>query len=297
VSWHADSTLDHFSTIGVYHCTSPLPCTATTSAAPCNTAPSKGSSGTKGSKSTRTSTLGKRGASEEGVSKEETETAVDPVEEVATADASEKKEVETEKVEETTAQKSSDEPDLSWRLALRVWYDAEGPNAAKAITSRAGEMQTAAGSRIAPALAVPLPSGACYFLLDDFNHHHQHSGKLCLIPILPHNVNYIFVFSTYTLRVSQFLLGILTDTPVRTVCARLKGTLFSRSSRRPIVCFRSDRLIIITIHFNGGVYSSRRSVQVLCDFFFFKCVSGDRQAAVPGQEHPFGAVDDERDRI
>jgi len=64
--------------------------------------------------------------------------------------------------------------DDSWRLALRLWYDAEGPNASKAITSRAGEMQTA--GRLAPALAVPLRSGSCYFLLDDFNHHHQHSG-------------------------------------------------------------------------------------------------------------------------
>ncbi len=170
MSWHADSTLDHFSTIGVYHCTSPLPCTATTSAAPCNTAPSKGSRGIKGSKS---SILGKHGAPEEDVSHEETETA-DAATSTTTA-------VETEKVEEITVQKSSDEPDLSWRLALRVWYDAEGPNAAKAITSRAGEMQTAAGSRIAPALAVPLPSGACYFLLDDFNHHHQHSGKIYLL--------------------------------------------------------------------------------------------------------------------
>lgn len=27
----------------------------------------------------------------------------------------------------------------------------------------------------APALAVPLPSRHAYYLLDDFNHHHQHS--------------------------------------------------------------------------------------------------------------------------
>lgn len=172
VSWHADSTLDHFSSIGVYHCTSPLPCTATTSAAPCNTAPSKGSRGAKGSKNKLTSALGKRDAPEEDVSNEETGTEEGAVEEI---DVVAEKKGESEKVEAPAAPKS-DEPDLSWRLALRVWYDAEGPNATKAITSRAGEMQTAAGSNIAPALAVPLPSGACYFLLDDFNHHHQHSG-------------------------------------------------------------------------------------------------------------------------
>ena len=28
---------------------------------------------------------------------------------------------------------------------------------------------------IAPSLAVPLPHNCCYFLLDDFNHHHQHA--------------------------------------------------------------------------------------------------------------------------
>ena len=173
VSWHADSTLDHFSTIGVYHCTSPLPCTATTSAAPCNTAPSKSSRGAKGSKNKLTSTLGKRDAPEEDVSNEETGIEEGVAEEI---DVVTEKKGEIEKV--VAPARKSDEPDLSWRLALRVWYDAEGPNATKAITSRAGEMQTAAGSKIAPALAVPLPSGACYFLLDDFNHHHQHSGKL-----------------------------------------------------------------------------------------------------------------------
>lgn len=164
MSWHADSTLDHFSTIGVYHTTSTLPCTASTSAAPCNTVPAKGSRGPKGSKNAHTSALGKRDAPEEDAGNEGGELEAEPEKETA------------EEVEDTavTTQKN-DEPDLSWRLALRVWYDAEGPNAAKAITSRAGEMT--AGSRIAPALAVPLPSGACYFLLDDFNHHHQHSGK------------------------------------------------------------------------------------------------------------------------
>lgn len=110
VSWHADSTLEHFSTIGVYHCTS----------------------------------------------------AADPVAAKAgtVAVATESKDV-----------------DASWRIALRVWYDAEGPNATRALSSRAGEMSS--GARIAPAVAVPLPSGSAYFLLDDFNHHHQHAGKDC----------------------------------------------------------------------------------------------------------------------
>ena len=127
--------------------------------------------------------------------------------------------------------------DDKWRIALRVWYDAEGPNAAKAISSRSHEMRemlvkhqnqmitnrvkgssssssssSSSGDdekksthngendkynnknrklnscndtdnhvismsppMIAPSLAIPLPNNSCYFLLDDFNHHHQHA--------------------------------------------------------------------------------------------------------------------------
>lgn len=116
VSWHADSTLEHFSTIGVYHSTS------RTTAVPLLNA----------------SAVGNGSVAATGTEEEEG-------------------------------------ADQSWRVALRVWYDAEGPNATRALSSRANEMS--AGARIAPAVAVPLPSRAAYFLLDDFNHHHQHAGK------------------------------------------------------------------------------------------------------------------------
>ena len=96
VSWHADSTLDHYSTIGVYHF------------------------------------------------------ALEP---------------------QVTANKDEEE---DWRIALRVWYDAEGPNNGKP-TSRSAEMKS---QFIAPPLSIKLPNPCAYFLLDDFNHHHQHSGKL-----------------------------------------------------------------------------------------------------------------------
>ena len=127
VSWHADSTLEHFSTIGVYHCTSPT----TTITVASNNKSSNNSSNSSSNSSHKSTTA-----------------------EVAAVE------------------------DESWRVALRVWYDAEGPNATRAVSSRAGEMS--ATSRIAPALAVPLPSGAAYFLLDDFNHHHQHAGAVLL---------------------------------------------------------------------------------------------------------------------
>jgi mRNA N6-methyladenine demethylase len=103
VSWHADSTLDHFSTIAVYHCTKPS-------------------------------------------------AAID-------ADAGDN---------------SSRNPafqDESWRVAMRVWLDAEGPNQGKP-SSRTEEMRD---KYVAPAVAVALPKKAAYYLLDDFNHHHQHA--------------------------------------------------------------------------------------------------------------------------
>jgi hypothetical protein len=90
VSWHADSTLEHYSSIAVYHCT-------------------------KG----------------EGAS----------------------------------------EGDKPWRVALRVCHNAEGPMMGKAHLLEANQASIAS----APALAVPLASGSAYYLLDDFNHHHQHS--------------------------------------------------------------------------------------------------------------------------
>lgn len=96
VSWHADSTLEHFSTIAVYHYTK-------------------------------------------------------------------------------HDQKKSDSfasDDESWRIALRLWYDAEGPNMGKS-HSKSSEMKD---NFVAPLLAYPLPNQSAYFLLDDFNHHHQHSG-------------------------------------------------------------------------------------------------------------------------
>ena len=100
VSWHADSTLEHFSTIGVYHFTSPAPFTESLSAS--NTA------------------------------EEEREESM-------------------------------------WRIALRVYHDAEGPTAGKTSDPSHPEAQTN------PSVLLPLPSRHSYFLLDDFNHHHQHA--------------------------------------------------------------------------------------------------------------------------
>ncbi|CAN0501471.1 unnamed protein product [Ectocarpus sp. 12 AP-2014] len=60
-----------------------------------------------------------------------------------------------------------------WRIALRVEPDAEGPSAGK-LKLAATENESSRVDR-APAVAVALPSRSAYFLLDDFNHHHQHA--------------------------------------------------------------------------------------------------------------------------
>jgi alpha-ketoglutarate-dependent dioxygenase FTO len=98
VSWHADSCLEHYSTIGVYH------------------------------------TLFEDSANHN---------------------------------DGQGAEKS--EPDGSgWSVALRVAHDSEGP----AASSRGADIDVVTET---PVISTSLPSGAAYYLLDDFNHHHQHA--------------------------------------------------------------------------------------------------------------------------
>ena len=96
VSWHADSCLEHYSTIGVYH------------------------------------TLFKDSA------------------------------------DDSSGDKKELEPDGSgWSVALRVAHNSEGP-----VASSRGEIDVVAET---PVISASLPSGAAYYMLDDFNHHHQHA--------------------------------------------------------------------------------------------------------------------------
>jgi len=101
VSWHADSSLEHYSTIAVYH------------------------------------------------------TLFDPhrgKDELCNINS-------TERAGDSTGQ---------WSVALRVAPNAEGPNSGRSDPSSMVESS-------APPIAVSLPSGSAYYLLDDFNHHHQHA--------------------------------------------------------------------------------------------------------------------------
>jgi mRNA N6-methyladenine demethylase len=58
-----------------------------------------------------------------------------------------------------------------WWVGLRVTHHAEGPHAS---SGRKGSSIEAALVPETPPVAVSLPSGSAYYLLDDFNHHHQH---------------------------------------------------------------------------------------------------------------------------
>ena len=49
-------------------------------------------------------------------------------------------------------------------------HDSEGPGASRRVTN----IETAVATDT-PAIAVSLPSRSAYYLLDDFNHHHQHA--------------------------------------------------------------------------------------------------------------------------
>jgi alpha-ketoglutarate-dependent dioxygenase FTO len=64
----------------------------------------------------------------------------------------------------TTDDETTDDKDR-WKLALRVHAHAEGP-----LQGKECKLEITA-----PPLAIPLPSNTCYYLLDEFNHHHQHS--------------------------------------------------------------------------------------------------------------------------
>jgi hypothetical protein len=124
VSWHADSSLEHFSSIAVYHATTPVSSTPLPE------------------------------PREKGKSKKQSSSHPAP-------------------------QDAGD-----WKIALRVWPDAEGPTAGK--SSKNPKLHEL---RAVPSVAISLPNQSAYYLLDDFNHHHQHTGPLPLsLPLFTHSL-------------------------------------------------------------------------------------------------------------
>jgi len=68
-----------------------------------------------------------------------------------------------------------EDKEASWRITLRQAHNVEGPNAGKKKFKQSEDAQASALTTLAPPVAVPLPSEYSYFLLDEFNHHNQHS--------------------------------------------------------------------------------------------------------------------------
>jgi alpha-ketoglutarate-dependent dioxygenase FTO len=58
---------------------------------------------------------------------------------------------------------------------LKIAFDAEGPNASRRKTAESAAAAEVAAASIAPAITIPLPPCAAYYLLDEFNHHHMHA--------------------------------------------------------------------------------------------------------------------------
>ena len=107
VSWHADSSLEHYSSIAVYH------------------------------------TI----MDENYVSQRKTDDNRDAIK----------------------AKKKNAHADR-WSVALRVAHDSEGPGS----SNRGTKIESSVVSKTPP-IAISLPSQSAYYLLDDFNHHHQHA--------------------------------------------------------------------------------------------------------------------------
>ena len=97
-----------------------------------------------------------------------------------------------------------------WSVALRVAHNSEGPDCS---SQRRGSLEDSV-VRETPFLAVSLPSNSAYFLLDDFNHHHQHTVLTdansastrysCTFRLLRESHNVSFLLERCRRTVSQF---------------------------------------------------------------------------------------------
>ena len=137
VSWHADSTLEHYSSIAVYHCTREKKTKMSEKIALANT---KAIKMEKKRKSEEKKTANK--IIEKNLEKIEEPGTVIPtitlekneIIRTCTLTSNKDKDVTTEskvKIERNIIKKDSDHVDDSWRISLRVCPNAEGPKAGK----------------------------------------------------------------------------------------------------------------------------------------------------------------------
>mmetsp|Transcript_16117 Transcript_16117/g.44607 ORF Transcript_16117/g.44607 Transcript_16117/m.44607 type:complete len:924 (-) Transcript_16117:1257-4028(-) len=129
VSWHADSSLEHYSTIAVY----------------------------------QTLLLGGSKTSHNDN---------DKIKDKIKVRIKDNDEDNDKAGEKRTNQGKTQDSKGQWWVALRVAEHAEGPQASQ--RRRGTSTETSIVEETSP-VAVSLPSGSAYYLLDDFNHHHQHT--------------------------------------------------------------------------------------------------------------------------
>ncbi len=70
---------------------------------------------------------------------------------------------------------TSDGSDHEWSIGLRVSPNVEGPKINHRNDDDGGDVDATASVLATPPVAVSLPTNSAYYLLDDFNHHHQHN--------------------------------------------------------------------------------------------------------------------------
>lgn len=153
VSWHADSSLDHFSSIAVYH--------------------------------TEMEGTGPEVRPASGHAQNGAGSAPPRMSDDGSSRPSKKHKADATNSANRSAVKS--EVSVPWQVAMRVRFDSEGPTLGRlkpSSTANTSDGQESNGGAAdcphpemtsIPPVCVPLPRRCTYYMLDDFNHHHQHA--------------------------------------------------------------------------------------------------------------------------
>jgi alpha-ketoglutarate-dependent dioxygenase FTO len=227
VSWHADSSLEHYSTIAVYQTLQQPKATATLAS---------GDIGHVGASTMMLST------GKQNKFKHHKSNNLDAATTTTTTSKN-----------HPAATDSTPHANISlregggWTVALRVAPNAEGPDAATHHRRRdedgeqEQEQDETTASTTAPPIAVSLPSGSAYYLLEDFNHHHQHAVLTEDHQDDDHHSNTIRFSCTYRLLRASHHVDYVLERGLRT-CRNFhkKGSKMWRSEQLLLTDMESD---------------------------------------------------------
>ncbi len=119
-----------------------------------------------------------------------------------------------------------------WSIALRVAHHSEGPGASR----RGTDIESSVVMDI-PSIAVSLPPKSAYYLLDDFNHHHQHAVLVNDCDQQQSSAGVRFASTHRLLREGHNVLFILNR--CKTVCAQFH--------KKGLKIWRSEQLLLTEI--------------------------------------------------